>query len=545
MKHQKSHAPNPMITALFCSALTGACVGTWIVIFKFCASHILHASGTVYELLRAHPQYLPIAVGTLFACAMLCAAVYRFHPNLRGGGIPTSIGILRGLIPFRWIYNVLGVFALSMLSFFIGLPLGTEGPSVQMGTALGRGVTRVCAKTGGEKYAAWDRYMMTSGACSGFCAATDAPISGMMFAIEEAHQRISPMIILVSTVSVTATKITSTLLSPLFGINTYLFEPMRLIVLKPKEYWLPVVIAVAVGLFAVFFLKYYQLMRTLWLKFTALLRRSFPKFMQSPVGAAIPLFLVFLMTLAAGFVSETNLSSGHHLIEELMHGHLAWFLLIIFVMIRMTIMFFANTSGLTGGMFLPIMALGAMMSSIIGGYLITHTPLTAGYYPVVVVLGITACIASMMEMPLTAVVFAIEALSAHENIVPVLIVSVLAYFLTEVIDVPSINEVVLDHRLEDMRRGKEPVTVDRTVTVKDDCFASDKLVRDIFWPANLFVLSVKHDTDDRAEMDERGDKTLHAGDVLHVRYETYHAEETERELFAIVGDQSAENKDES
>ena len=367
----------------------------------------------------------------------------------------------------------------------------------------------------------------------------------MMFAIEEAHQRISPMIILVSTISVTAAKVTSNLLSPLLGINTYLFAPMRLITLKPGELWLPILIAIAVGLFAVLFLKYYLLLRTLWQKFTALLHRMMPKFMKTTVGAALPLFVVFLITLIAGCISETNLSSGHHLIEELMHGHLAWFMLIVFVMVRMSVMIFANSAGLTGGMFLPIMALGAMISSIIGGYLITHTPLTSGYYPVVVILGITACIASMMKMPLTAIVFAIEALSAHDNIVPVLIVSVLSYFITEVFEVESINEVVLEHRLEDMRHGKEPVTVDTTVTVMTDTFAVGKQVRDIFWPANLFVLAVRRDTEHKEEMDERGDKTLRVGDTLHVRYETYDPDETKRELYAIVGTQNSPEKSEN
>ena len=542
---RKTYLYNLLFPALIYATLTGVCVGTCIVIFKFCASHIIHASGTVYALLREHPGYLPIAVGVLFACAVLCAVVYRFHSNLRGGGIPTSIGILRGLIPFRWIYNFCGVFAMSMLTFFLGVPLGTEGPSVQIGTALGRGVTRMGSRTAGKKHAAWDRYLMTAGACAGFCTATDAPISGMMFAIEEAHQRISPMIILVSTISVTAAKVTSNLLSPLLGINTYLFAPMRLITLKPGELWLPILIAIAVGLFAVLFLKYYLLLRTLWQKFTALLHRMMPKFMKTTVGAALPLFVVFLITLIAGCISETNLSSGHHLIEELMHGHLAWFMLIVFVMVRMSVMIFANSAGLTGGMFLPIMALGAMISSIIGGYLITHTPLTSGYYPVVVVLGITACIASMMKMPLTAIVFAIEALSAHDNIVPVLIVSVLSYFITEVFDVEPINEVVLEHRLEDMRHGKEPVTVDTTVTVGADTFAVGKQVRDIFWPANLFVLAVRRDTENKEEMDERGDKTLRVGDTLHVRYETYDPDETKRELYAIVGTQNSPEKSEN
>ena len=545
MKSQKRSLPHPLFTALLYSVLTGICVGSCIVFFKFCASHIISASTAVYDVIRANPVYIPAAVVILLLCAAVYAAVFRFHPNLRGGGIPTSIGILRGLIPFRWLYNVCGVFAMSMLTFFLGVPLGTEGPSVQIGTALGRGVLRTGTKKAVGRRAAWDRYMMTAGACAGFCTATNAPISGMMFAIEEAHQRISPMIILVPTVSVTSAMMVSSLLSPLLGVPTYLFAPMHLIVLKPGELWLALLIAVTVGLFAVVFLKYYNFLRSLWLSFTSLCSSKSKEPVTTFVLQALPIFIVLAVTFVSGMFSEVNLSSGHHLIEELKHGHLAWFLLFAFVVVRMTVMILANCTGITGGMFLPIMALGAMISSIIGGFLITRTPLTAGYYPVVVVLGITACIASMMKMPLTAIVFSIEALSAHENIVPVLIVSVLSYFITELFGVESVNEIVLEHRLESMHKDAEPVTVDRTVTVGDGCFACGKLVRDIFWPANLFVLSVKRASDNREEMDERGDKTLHAGDLLHVCYETYHPKETERELFAIVGDQSAVPKGKS
>lgn len=537
MKLKKTHLHNPVISALLYSALTGISVGAGIVLFKFCASHVIKASTAVYEIIRANPVYIPAALIVLLLCAALYITVYRFHSNLRGGGIPTSIGILRGIIPFRWIYNVCGVFGLSMLTFFLGVPLGTEGPSVQIGTALGRGVTRFGARFVRKKHAAWDRYLMTAGACAGFTTATDAPISGMMFAIEEAHQRIAPMMILVPTVSVTAAKITSTLLSPLLGVPTYLFAPMRLIALKPGELWLPLLIACAVGLFAVLFLKYYTFLRSLWLSFTAWRERRCRSAVSRSVFTVLPIFAVLVMTFVSGLISGVNLSSGHHLIEELMHGHLPWFLLFAFVAVRMTVMILANSTGITGGMFLPIMALGAMVSSIIGGFLITRTPLTSGYYPVVVVLGITACIASMMKMPLTAIVFSIEALSAHENIVPVLIVSILSYFITELFEVESINEIVLENRLETMREGKESVTVEKNVTVGAKTFAVGKLVRDIFWPANLFVLSVKRTGANRAEMDERGDKTLREGDILRVRYESYDPDETERELLAIVGEQ--------
>ena len=64
----------------------------------------------------------------------------------------------------------------SVTSFLIGVPLGNEGPSVLMGTAVGKGCTDTLAK----KHPAWSRYSMTGGACAGFAVATGAPISGIL-----------------------------------------------------------------------------------------------------------------------------------------------------------------------------------------------------------------------------------------------------------------------------------------------------------------------------------------------------------------------------
>jgi hypothetical protein len=75
------------------------------------------------------------------------------------------------------------------------------------------------------------------------------------------------------------------------------------------------------------------------------------------------------------------------------------------------------------------------------------------------------------------------------------------------------------------------------VTVQKNSFAIGKQIRDIFWPANLFVLSLKHDETRRAEVDEHGGKEIREGDILHVRYSTRDEAQTREELTAIVGQQ--------
>ena len=79
--------------------------------------------------------------------------------------------------------------------------------------------------------------------------------------------------------------------------------------------------------------------------------------------------------------------------------------------------------------------------------------------------------------------------------------------------------------------------------VEKGAFAIGKQIRDIFWPANLFVLSVKHDETKKAEVDEHGGKELREGDTLHVRYSTFDEIETREELIAIVGNQNYDEKE--
>ena len=93
------------------------------------------------------------------------------------------------------------------------------------------------------------------------------------------------------------------------------------------------------------------------------------------------------------------------------------------------------------------------------------------------------------------------------------------------------------------KSGKKSIVIDTFVIVKKNACAIGKQVRDIFWPANLFILSIKHDESRKAEVDEHGGKAIHEGDILHVRYSTYNEEETKEELMAIVGIQDYNEKD--
>ena len=203
---------------------------------------------------------------------------------------------------------------------------------------------------------------------------------------------------------------------------------------------------------------------------------------------------------------------------------------------RSTLTISANTSGITGGIFLPTLSIGAVFSAIISKLLIRYCNVPAEYYTTLLVLGITACIAGMMKMPLTAIVFAIEALSCYNNVLYVIAVVAITFVVTEIFNTKSTNDSVLEAKVEAQNKHREHIVIDTFVTVKADSFAIGKQIRDILWPANLFVLSLSH-WKKEAEIDEHGGTALRENDVLHIRYLTYDETETKKQITAIVGEQ--------
>ena len=519
LSRYKSYIINLMVPAIVFGFVTGTLTSLIVMLYKLCAKHIIHFSQTAYEYLRAHLYILPLVLIGLFAVSLLLAFIYKKTPNVKGGGIPTSVGILRGIITFHWLKNLIGVFLLSLSSFLMGVPLGNEGPSVQMGTAIGRGSVYTFAK----KHRAWDRYSMTGGACAGFSVATGAPISGIFFAIEEAHQRISPTIVIMASSSVLFASITSKLMSPILGVSEKLFEIPDLPVLDVKSYWIPLVVGVVIGIFSALFLNYYKLIdhvHDVWLK-------KIPHFVK--------IFAVLVLTVILGLCSFSFISTGHELILELFESKGTILFLLLVLLVRTTMTLSANKTGITGGTFIPILTLGAVLASIVGKALISFG-VDSGMFTVILVLGITACISGCIKMPLTAIMFALEALSCADNVIPVVIVSFVAFLATEMIGVKSINDEVIEMRLDDEEEKPNQVTREIFVTVQKGSFAVGKQIRDIFWPKNLFVLSVKHQQSN-TEVDEHGGKEIRENDLLHIRYSTADEENMKQELLAIIGEQ--------
>ncbi len=520
LKKILSYLKNIILPCIVFSFITGTLSAIVILAFKWLATEVIKLSSELFNYLRQNHNAVPIAVVIAFIPAIINRILHKLEPQSKGGGIANAIAFTRGLVTFKWLRTMLFTLISSLFTFFIGTPLGNEGPSVLSGACIGKGVVNIF----GKKNLAWERYAITGGACAGFAVATNAPVSGVLFAIEEAHHRISPMITLVAGTTVIFALIASNLLAPVLGINLDLFHGLNPITLNLHEMWIPALIGVLCGFLSVLFIKTFELL----FNFLRKLLKRFP--------ISVKMFFVFAVSIILGCVSPLFIGTGHNIIDQLLVTHYPITILLIAILIRTVLIGFAKNSGVTGGTFIPVLALGAIFSSLIARLLLHFDFISNDYYEVIILLGMCACFAGMTRTPLTAVMFAIEALALQNNILGVLFAVIICYMITELFNTPTVNDLSMESQVEEFNHGKTIHLIDTFVTAKPHSFAINKAIRDILWPNNTFILSIKH-AKNSPTVDEHGENLIKEGDVLHVRYSTYDTEEHKRQLLAIVGEQ--------
>ena len=515
-KIRESNIKNTILPCLGLSAVAGAATGVIIFLFKLTVTHAVRLSEFLYASVRSDLRLLPLLILGAALLGMIASIILHYSPSCRGGGIPTSITLLRGLITFQWLRNLLAVFVSATLTYLGGVPLGTEGPSVQIGTAVGNGTSRLLAKS-----AAWDRYVMTGGACTGFACTTGAPLTGLLFAVEEAHRRFSPLIFISAATAVASGYAASELLCLLTDTHGGLFEiHTRIPTLPLRNLWAPITVGILAGLAAILFTKLYRFFR----------ERNGRIRLPLPFKVAI----IFAATVVIGVASANLIGSGHSLIDLLLEGEGVWYMLLIYLAARSISIVIANTVGITGGLFIPSLALGALIGAISANLFIGLNLLPREHYMLLVTVGMVAFLAACSRTPLMAIAFALEALGGFSNLLSMILCVTLAYVTAEASGMQAFSEVVVESHTEDAHRGRTATIVDEHVTVAHDSFAVNKSIPDILWPPTCTVLSIRRDPNSL----RHADPSLHEGDILHLHYRTYDNAETKRQIEAIVGSQS-------
>lgn len=517
MKKQGTRQSAALLPTIGLSALCGALAGALIFLFKLLSNRVIALSGQIFATVRADARLLPLLICGAAAVGLVSSVLLCLEPSSRGGGIPTAVAIVRGLIDFRWLRSILTIFPSAMLTYLGGVPLGNEGPSVQMGTAVGR-LPRALF---GKRYLALDRYLMTGGACAGFAAATGAPLSAIIFAIEEAHRKYSPMLFLTSSVSVAASTVVSGIASRLTGTDAALFH-FDLVLSAPLDgIWYDLLPGVVCGAFAIVFTKLYRIVGN---------ALSSPRVARIPLG--VKCAAVFALCALAGFFSPSVTGSGHGLVEELLEHPEPWYALLVLLAVRVGLLILTNQVGVTGGLFLPTLAVGAVIGSLVAEVFIGLSLLPAEYYSRAVVLGMIAYMSAASRTPVMAISFAAECLLDPSSLLSAVVVAVLAFLTVELSGECAFSDTVIEKKLAADRAGKTCEIIDELYEIKHGSFAVGREARDLMLPPSCVIISVRHPEG------ESFSTRLGECDVIHVRYQTFDSEQTAARLCELFGEQS-------
>lgn len=434
------------------------------------------------------------AVLILGGMAALAGWITRWAPEAAGSGVPHVEAVLLEQRRLVWWRLIPVKFVASILAISGGLSLGREGPSVQLGAAGGQAVGRLLRRPYVE-----ERYLITCGAGAGLAAAFNAPLTGLVFVLEELRRNLSPYVFLSAlTASVAAGIVTQHLLGlgPLLPLE--LNKP-----LPPQALAVFVVLGAATGLLGVAFNAALNLSLDLYGRL-----RSVPHWLHPGLAAVVGALIGYYFTPAV-------LGGGHALIERVLTEtdgvtFLVWLLLTKFVL---TIL--SCGSGVPGGLYLPLLSIGALTGSILGRLATPFFPDLTGLTAALAVAGMAATFTSVVRAPLTGIVLVLELTASSSNLFFLLAGCLTAYLVAEGLKCLPMAEVFLER---DRAGALDPCTKHAArgmtlveVTVESGSTLDRHLVREVEVPEDCLMLAIRRGSQ---ELVPRGNTKIRAGDQV-------------------------------
>ena len=387
---------------LVLSLLIGALAGLTVVAFIVLTEHL---GMRIYPVGSPAWRRIAMPVGGSLAMGYL---LYRYFPDARGSGVPQTKAALyahNGNISLR---TVLGKFGCTAATLASGIPLGREGPSVQVGA----GIASVLGRSLGlrpEKVKA----LIPVGAAAAIAAAFNTPMAAVLFALEEVVGDLhAPVLGSVVLASATSWAVLRLLLgnNPLFHVPSYEL-------VHPLEFGIYAILGIAGGFLSVAFTKLLLAMRKRFL----LLPRS-TRWWHPVVGGV-------LVGLMGWFVPQV-LGVGYSYVGAALDGTMAFKLMVLLIVLKLFAITTAYASGNAGGIFGPALFLGAMLGGAIGTvahhWLPTYTA-TSGAYALV---GMGALFAGIVRAPMTSVLMIFEMTRDYAVIVPLMIANLASLFIS-------------------------------------------------------------------------------------------------------------------
>ncbi len=472
------HSPAALLRSVFreerffliLSVFIGVFSGLAVVCFRFaidwCRIYLL-GSGT--QLTHARLLLAPTLAGLLIA-----ALVIHVFPRARGSGVnqtKAALYIYNGEIPLR---TAVGKFITSALAIGSGHSLGPEDPSLQIGASLASALGRRMRLSRDRM-----RLLAPVGAAAGLAAAFNAPISAVLFVIEEVIGRWTAGIL----GSVVLSAVSSVVVMRWFLGSESLFRIPPVQLERPSELIAYCILGVVGGLASVLFSSGIGALR--------------------PRCKALPLWTQYFQPAIAGLLigimavlgAPQVMGAGYEYMDQAMHGQFTWQFLALLAGLKIIATLLSFVSGTPGGMFAPTLFIGAMLGASVGEAQHAFLPHLSGSPGTYALVGMGVLFAGFLRAPMTSVFMVLEVSGNYSIIVPVIVANTFAYVISRALQPNAIFDVLTrqdgldlpsmeEQREEDILRVEDamhPVggpVLDALSTVGDALQAAEKSTGD-------------------------------------------------------------------
>jgi chloride channel protein, CIC family len=389
---------------LFLAVLIGVFSGLSVVCFRITIEwvHLLFLGSSIF------PPPVRVLVVPVLGGLVVALLVIHVFPGARGSGVnqtKAAVYISNGYIPFN---TVVGKFIICALGIGTGQSLGPEDPSLQIGAGIASHLGRRL-NLSQEKI----RLIAPVGAAAGLAAAFNAPISSVIFVIEEVIGTWSAGVL--GAIVLAAVSSVVTMRSFMGSESLFRVPPFR--VASAAELLAYVVLGIIGGCASLVFLK--------WIAYARPRIQRWPRWTQYFQPAAAGLVIGFI-----GIRLPQVMGAGYSVIDQALHGQFSWKLLILLAALKIIATGLSFLSGTPGGMFAPTLFIGAMLGGAVGSFEHHLFPSLTGTVGTFALVGMGTFFAGFLRTPITSVFMVIELSGSYTAILPIMIANMVAYLIS-------------------------------------------------------------------------------------------------------------------
>ena len=449
--------------------MVGIFAGLMVCLYRFLLSESEHILRNYLTIIQTNVVYIVLFFVFLAVLGLLIDWITKWEVDSSGSGIPQVYAEVKGHMEANWAKVLFSKIVAGVMTALGGLSLGPEGPSVQIGGRAGKGVARLFKGSKTDELR-----LILVGSAVGITAAFNAPLAGVLFVMEEINHGFDKTLIFIALVSAIVSDFIS---KSIFGQSTVLTFPINNIPLE--NYWILIVLGIVIGVIG-------------YVYNIGMIKSS--DFVNSlKIPSQLKFVAVFIISGVVALTIPQISDGGHFMMDMLGVAIPSLGVLVLLLVLKYLFSMFSFSSGAPGGIFLPILVLGAYIGAIFGSVVVPALGMEHVLIYKFIVISMAGFFAATVRSPITGIVLIAEMCGSTESLVAMIIVSLIAYVVPTILGNEPIYESLYDRLLLNKNREfvKKPSKhVLSEYVVPLDCDYINFKIKDIPFPKNAIVVSV-------------------------------------------------------